>query len=255
MATGNNMNLLNCFVIHVKDILAWWGSIILIKVLIVDDHKLLRQGLSALLESAKDIKVIGEAQSGEDAIKMAKDLLPDIVLMDIEMPGLGGIEATRKISKSCGKHTRVIVLSVLDTAPFPSRLIKIGASGYLNKDSTSEEILDAIRTVSTGETYLSPGIAKQLALQHVSDKGDSPFASLSDRELQIMQMTITDGLKAPDIADKLCLSPKTINSYRYRMFKKLKVKNNIELTHMAIQFGILKLEELSEDMLEGISVG
>lgn len=223
----------------------------MISVLVVDDHELVRVGVQRLLADADDIEVIGEAENGEEAIEKAKQLQPNVVLMDINMPGLGGMEATRKILRVAEK-TQIIIVSVIETEPFPSRLLQLGARGYLSKDSTPDELKEAVRTVNKGERYLNPKIAQQLALQHLAEGAESPFECLSERELQVMQMII-NGQKAPDIAEKLCLSSKTVNSYRYRLFDKLKVGSDVELTHMAIKYGLLKLEELTnnaENMLK-----
>lgn len=218
----------------------------MIKVLIVDDHELVRAGFKGLLNDTTDIKVIGECNNGEDAITRAKEQNPDIILMDINMPGLGGMEATRKIVHLLPK-TKIIVVSVIDTEPFPTRLLELGAAGYLSKGSTPDELRAAVRKVYAGELYLSPQIAQHVALQHVSGGNDSPFASLSRRELQVTQMIIK-GMKAPDIAKILHISPKTINSYRYRLFEKLKINSDVELTHKAINYGVLTLEEMTTDM-------
>ncbi len=223
----------------------------MISVLVVDDHELVRVGVERLLADAEDIEVIGEAENGEEAVEKAKQLQPNVVLMDINMPGLGGMEATRKILR-VAENSQIIIVSVIDTEPFPSRLLQLGARGYLSKDSTPDELKEAIRTVKKGERYLNPKIAQQLALQHLAEGAESPFETLSERELQVMQMII-NGQKAPDIAEKLCLSSKTVNSYRYRLFDKLKVDSDVELTHMAIKYGLLKLEELTtnaENMLQ-----
>jgi two-component system invasion response regulator UvrY len=217
----------------------------MIRVLVVDDHELVRVGVKRLLADESDIEVIGEAENGEEAVEKAKALQPDVVLMDINMPGLGGMEATRKILRVAEK-TQIIIVSVIETEPFPSRLLQLGARGYLSKDSTPAELIEAIRTVYKGERYLNPKIAQQLALQHLAEGTESPFETLSEREVQVMQMII-NGQKAPDIAEKLCLSSKTVNSYRYRLFDKLKVDSDVELTHMAIKYGLLKLEELTHD--------
>ena len=214
----------------------------MIKVLIVDDHELVRAGLKQLLNDTSDIKVIDECDNGEEAVNKAKELHPNIVLMDINMPGLGGMEATRKILRF-SPQTKVIVVSVIDTEPFPSRLLELGASGYISKDSTPDELRQAVRRVHAGELYLGPKIAQRVALRHITTGTDSPFASLSRRELQVMQMIIK-GLKAPEIAKMLHISPKTINSYRYRLFDKLSINSDVELTHKAIQYGVLTLEEM-----------
>jgi two-component system invasion response regulator UvrY len=215
-----------------------------IKILVVDDHELIRVGIEKLIASEADMKVIASASSGEEAITKAKELLPDVVLLDINMPGLGGMEACRKILRYSEK-SKIIVLSVMDAEPFPSKLLQLGARGYVSKDSSADELKDAIRTVhSKNQRYLSPKIAQQLALQHMDDKGETPFSCLSERELQVTQYIIK-GDKAPDISEKLFLHSKTVNSYRYRIFAKLGIKTDVELTHLAIKYGLIKFEELA----------
>ena len=215
----------------------------MIKVLIVDDHELIRVGLQRLLADYADIEVVGQAENGEQAVEQSKLLNPDVVLMDINMPDLDGMEATRKILRS-SKQAKIIIVTVIEADPFPSKLLQLGASGYISKGASANELYDAIKTVNRGERYLTPKLAQKVALMHISDESESPFDALSERETQVMQMVI-NGEKAPDIAEKLFLSSKTINSYRYRLFKKLHIKSDVELTHMAIKYGLLKLEELS----------
>lgn len=209
----------------------------MIKVLVVDDHELVRTGITRLVSDVKGINVIGEAKSGEEAIQLARELIPDVVLMDVKMPGIGGLEATRKL-KRIDPDIKVLIVTVHDEDPFPSRLLQAGASGYLTKGADAEEMVQAIRAVYTGQRYISPNIAQQLALKHLSNEEQSPFDSLSDRELQVMLM-ITHGQTVQEISEKLCLSPKTINSYRYRMFEKFNIKTDVELTHLALRHGLL----------------
>jgi two-component system invasion response regulator UvrY len=215
-----------------------------ITVLLVDDHELVRAGLSRLLGDVPGIRVIAEASNGEEAIKLAKEKRPQVVLMDVRMPGMGGLEATRKMAK-IDKNIKVIVLTVYDTEPFPTKLLQAGAAGYLTKDSDIHEIVNAIKTVSGGKHYLRPEIAQQLALRSFSDFQDSPLESLSERELQIMVM-ITSGQKIQEISDTLCLSPKTINGYRYRLFEKLNIQNDVELTHFALRHGLIEASAISD---------
>jgi len=215
----------------------------LITVLIVDDHELVRAGIRSLLSGVNGIKVIGEASSGEEAVKVAREKHPNVVLMDVRMPGIGGLEATRKLLRA-DPDIKVIALTVCDEEPFPSKLLQAGAAGYLTKGSALEEMVQAIHSVHHGKRYLSPEVAQQLALKHLSDEKASPFESLSERELQVMLM-ITSGQKVQEISDKLCLSPKTVNSYRYRLFDKLNVHSDVELTHLAIRHGILDTETSS----------
>ena len=215
----------------------------MITVLIVDDHELVRARIRSLLSGVNGIKVIGEASSGEEAVKIAREKHPNVVLMDVRMPGIGGLEATRKLLRA-DPDIKVIALTVCDEEPFPSKLLQAGAAGYLTKGSALEEMVQAIHSVHHGKRYLSPEVAQQLALKHLSDEKASPFESLSERELQVMLM-ITSGQKVQEISDKLCLSPKTVNSYRYRLFDKLNVHSDVELTHLAIRHGILDTETSS----------
>lgn len=212
----------------------------MITVLIVDDHELVRAGIRSLLSSVNGIKVIAEASSGEEALKLCREKQPHVILMDVRMPGIGGLEATRKILRTC-PDVKVIALTVCDEEPFPSKLLQAGAAGYLTKGSALDEMVQAIQSVHLGKRYISPEVAQQLALKSLSDDKASPFETLSERELQVMLM-ITSGQKVQEISDKLCLSPKTVNSYRYRLFEKLNVNSDVELTHLAIRHGILDTE-------------
>lgn len=217
-------------------------GITVITVLIVDDHDLVRTGIRKMLSEVTGIKVVGEASTGEDAVKLVRQYNPQVVLMDVKMPGIGGFEATRKLLRM-DPDLKVLVLTTVNNDLYPARLLQIGAAGYITKGSSMDEMVQAIRSVSTGQRYISSEIASQLAFRHVNDKEDTPFDSLSERELQVMLM-ITKGIKVQDIAEKLCLSPKTVNSYRYRIFEKLGVKNDVELTLLAIRYGLIESEEI-----------
>jgi len=207
-----------------------------IKVALVDDHQIVRTGIRRILTDIDDIEFVGEAASGEDAGQLARDLRPDVILMDIHMPGIGGLDATRKIAHFV-PQIKVIALTVSNDEIFPMRFIKSGAMGYLTKDCEAEELVHAIRQVCKGERYLTPNIAQQLALKQFNNK-ETPFDLLSERELQVMLM-ITQGEKVPHIAEKLHLSTKTVNTYRYRIFTKLGVKSDVEMTHLALHYGII----------------
>ena len=160
------------------------------------------------------------------------------------MPGIGGLEATKKIVR-LDSNIKVLAVTIYGEEPFPSRLLQAGASGYLTKGSSIDEMINAIQTVFAGQKYLSPEVAQQLALKHVGGELDSsPLDILSEREMQIMIM-ITKGIKVQEISDKLCLSPKTVNSYRYRLFEKLSVNSDVELTHLAIRHGMLDTETMA----------
>jgi two-component system invasion response regulator UvrY len=214
--------------------------------MLVDDHDLVRIGFTRLLSDVKGITVVGEARSGEDAVKLAKAVKPDVVLMDVKMPGIGGLEATRKILRLL-PDTKIIAVTVYGDEPYPSRFLQAGASGYITKGSSLEEMVKAIRTVFNGQRYLSSEVAQVLALKHFNEEEGSPFDTLSARELQVMMM-ITSGQKVQDISDSLCLSAKTVNSYRYRLFEKLGVASDVELTHLAIRHGLIDTDDAEEDL-------
>ena len=214
-----------------------------INVLLVDDHDLVRTAIRNLLANVAGIRVVGEARTGEEAIKLCRKQNPQVVLMDVKMPGIGGFEATRKLLRH-NPDLKVLVLTSCNNDIYPARLLQIGASGYITKGSTMEEMVQAILAVKSGQRYISPDIASRLAFKHVSSNEESPFDALSERELQVMLM-ITKGAKVQDIAEKLCLSPKTVNSYRYRIFEKLNVANDVELTLLALRHGLVESEATS----------
>lgn len=205
----------------------------MIKVLLVDDHQLVRAGIRRILDDTDDIEVCGEAGSGEEALKQVKQTRPEVVLMDVNMPGIGGLEATRKLLR-LDESLKIIALTVHVDEPYPSRLLEAGALGYLTKGCDEQEILNAIRAVHVGQRYIGADIARQMALSGLSGKTRNPFDKLSQREIQVMMM-ITQGQKVQEISDILCLSPKTVSTYRYRLYEKLGVSNDVELTHLAIR--------------------
>ncbi|HHF7345071.1 TPA: response regulator [Legionella feeleii] len=187
----------------------------MIKVLIVDDHALVRMGIRRLLED-----------------------LPDVVLLDMKMPGIDGWEVTRRLKKS-NPQVKVIAVTAVCAEPMPTRVLQLGAMGYLTKESGAEEMAAAIRKVAKGEKYLSAEIAQKMAINSLEAVQDSPFDLLSEREMQVMLM-ITSGMTVQDIADRLFLSSKTINGYRYRMFDKLGIKNDVELTFLAMKHRVIE---------------
>ena len=210
----------------------------MINVLLVDDHELVRTGIKRILDDVRGFKVIGEAKTGEEAVQFCRQHAPNIVLMDMNMPGMGGLEATKKICRYC-PDVKIIVLTVNCEDPFPSKVMQIGAHGFLTKGAGSDEMVRAIRCVHAGQRYIAPEIAQQIALAQVTGRTDeNPFQSLSERELQIMLM-ITKGEKAQNIAERLNL---TVNSYRYRMFEKLNVGGDVELTHLAIRHKMIDID-------------
>ncbi|MFJ4156863.1 UvrY/SirA/GacA family response regulator transcription factor [Pseudomonas sp. NPDC089752] len=208
----------------------------MIRVLVVDDHDLVRTGITRMLADIDGLQVVGEADSGESALKLARELKPDVVLMDVKMPGIGGLEATRKLLRSF-PDIKVVAVTVCEEDPFPTRLMQAGAAGYLTKGAGLDEMVQAIRLTFAGQRYISPQIAQQLALKSFQPQG-SPFDALSEREIQIALM-IVGCQKVQIISDKLCLSPKTVNTYRYRIFEKLSVTSDVELTLLAVRHGMV----------------
>jgi len=211
----------------------------LIKVLLVDDHDLVRLGIKKLLSDIQGIEIVGEARSGEEGVSLTDKLHPDVVLMDVKMPGIGGLEATKRIVRQHPK-TKILVVTVYGDEPYPSKVLQAGATGYMTKGASVKEMIQAIQSVNAGQRYLSPEVAQQLALKHLSHNEETPLDSLSEREMQVLVM-ITSGQKVNEIADQLCLSPKTVNSYRYRLFEKLNVDSDVELTHLAIRYKLIDM--------------
>lgn len=213
----------------------------MIKILLVDDHELVRTGFRHILDDAPGVEVVGEAESGEDAIVKAKQLEPDLVLMDINMPGIGGIEATRRVRRQ-NPNTQVIAVTVLSDAPFPEQLHDAGALGYLTKGCPADEMLQAIKVVSAGRPFIDSEVSQKLTLARLTGANpDSPFKTLSQREMQVLLM-ITQGQKTQEISDSLCLSPKTVSTYRHRLFEKLDVETDVELTLLSLRHGLINTE-------------
>lgn len=207
-----------------------------IRVMLVDDHDLVRFGIKSLLTNQVGIEVIDDASSGEECLDKCRISAPDVVLMDVNMPGIGGFEATHRLRKIC-PDTKIIIITVHSDGPLPKRLLEAGAVGYLTKGCEVKEMVDAIHKVSKGLKYIAPSIAQQLALSMLPGN-DSPIDTLSQRELQVLLM-ISQGQRTSMISDKLNLSPKTVSTYRKRLHDKLGVTNDVEMMRLAIQHGIL----------------
>jgi two-component system invasion response regulator UvrY len=211
-------------------------------VVVVDDHDLIRVGICRLLTDVPDITVVGQAGSGEEAISLVKDLSPDIVFMDIRMPGIGGLEATRRILAR-QPETKVIVVSAFNDDVYPATLLKAGAYGYITKNADTEEIKTAVQTILANKIYVSPQLAQMLVVSGMANAEKSPLSELSQRELQIAEL-ITSGKRANDVAETLSISPKTINTYKYRIYEKLGVTNDVELTLAAVKYGLVDPSEV-----------
>jgi DNA-binding NarL/FixJ family response regulator len=209
----------------------------MIKVYLVDDHALVRTGFRMILAGEVDMEIVGEAGNGEDALPQIRKLKPDVVICDLHLPGVSGLEITERIVRG-DYGSRVIIVTVQEDGPMPRRLLDAGASGYLGKGCDANELLRAVRDVARGKRYLGSDVAQKLALDRLSGDG-SPFDSLSKRELEVA-MLVCQGIRMEDIARRLSLSPKTIATHKYNTFEKLGVHDSIALSRLASQYGLVE---------------
>jgi DNA-binding NarL/FixJ family response regulator len=206
------------------------------RVLIVDDHAIVRQGLRRILEDAKGLKVGGEAANGVEALKMMRAEKWDVVLLDISMPEKNGIDTLKQIMER-NKGAKVLILSMYPEDQHAVRLMKAGASGYLTKETAPEKLVEAIRTVVSGKKHISPTLSELLLLECGSNSGKLPHEILSDREYQVLRL-IGSGKSVSDVAETLSISVKTVSTYRTHILEKMKLKNNAELTYYVVQNGL-----------------
>ena len=208
-----------------------------IRVVMVDDHAIVRTGMRMILSKETDIDVVGEADSGEQALPQIRALKPDVVLCDLHLPGLSGLEVTERIVRG-DYGARVIVVSVMEDGPLPKRLIEAGASGYVGKAGDANELLRAIRDVARGRRYLASSVAQNLALAGIGG-GGSPFDECSPREIEIA-LLLVQGMQQQEIARRLSLSPKTVNTHKSRMFEKLglSISDTVGLARLVAQYGL-----------------
>jgi two-component system invasion response regulator UvrY len=208
----------------------------LINVMLVDDHVVVRMGFKMLLESDSDIKVVAEAESGEQAIQRFVEFKPHVVVMDITMPGIGGLEAIERILAK-DSSAKILVLSAHEDSVHPKRVLNAGAMGYLTKRSAAEEMIKAIRVVATGKKYLEASVAQQMAIQQLS--GDqNPVDVLSPREFEVF-MALAKGKTTNEIAETLFLSPRTVGTHLYNIKQKLNANNSAEIALIAMRSGLL----------------
>lgn len=207
-----------------------------IRVMLVDDHAVVRMGFRLLLDGASDITVVGEAESGEEAVRLYSEIKPDVAVMDISMPGIGGLEAIDRILAR-EPQARVLVLSAHEDVMHARRVLKAGAAGYLTKRSAAEELIHAIRQVALGKTYLEPSIAQQLAVQQLNG-GKNSVDMLSEKEFKVF-LALAGGQSVADIAEVMSLSPRTVGTHLYNIKQKLGASNSAELAIIAIRSGLL----------------
>ena len=208
-----------------------------IRVMLVDDHAVVRSGIRRLLEQHAGFNVIAEAESGERAYQLFGELLPDVAIMDLSMPGMGGMEAIKRIIARYSQ-ARLLVLSMHENAAFANQALKAGARGYLAKNSLAEELVAALLAVHAGKTYISSDIARKIAMQGVDNKGD-PMQQLSARDFEIFRM-LAEGLDGEQIATALKISSKTVANYQTMIKQKLGINNPVEMVRLAIRCGLIE---------------
>ena len=212
-----------------------------IRILLVDDHAMLRAGLRALLEAEAGFLVVGEAATGEEGVMKARQLMPDVVVMDLSMPGAGGLEAVRQIA-ALEKGIRTLVLTMHGEEEHLLPVLEAGGSGYVNNRSADEELIEAIKTVASGDVFLYPSGAKLLlrGLKQKAEPGEEdPLEKLTDREREVLAFTV-EGFSSSEIGKKLFISPKTVDTYRARIMEKLNLHHRSELVRFALKTGLLK---------------
>jgi len=208
-----------------------------INVMLVDDHAVVRMGFKMLLEEDSEMKVIAEADSGEEAIKLFVEHQPDVVVMDITMPGIGGMEAIERIL-SKDSNARILVLSAHEDSVHPKRVLNAGSMGYLTKRSAPDELIKAIRSVASGKKYIEAGVAQQMAIQQLSGE-DNPVDVLSEREFEVF-ISLAKGKTTKEIAETLFLSDRTVGTHLYNIKQKLNAKNSAEIALIAMRSGLIE---------------
>jgi DNA-binding NarL/FixJ family response regulator len=210
----------------------------MIRILVADDHTLFREGLKKVLEAERNMEVVGEASNGQETLEKAKETRPDIVLLDVSMPGRGGLETAQDLKKRV-PGTRILMLSAHPEDHYAIRCLKGGADGYMTKDQAAERLIHAITKIRTGGKYVSSTLAEQMAFSLETELGRPPHESLSDREFQVMRM-IASGQTVSEIGVELCLSVKTVSTYRARILQKMKFRNNAEIMQYALKQSLVE---------------
>lgn len=211
----------------------------MIRILLADDHQMFREGVRGLLEARADMSVVAEAGTGEEALARSSEHRPDVVILDVSMPGRGGLETVAELKKR-NPRVRILMLTVHPEDRFAVRCLKGGADGYMTKDNATDELITAIRKLHSGGKYVSPSLAENLVMSLDRDFGAAPHETLSDREFQVMRM-LASAQTVSEIADELCLSVKTISTYRSRILEKLGLRNNAEIMQFAIEQNLVEL--------------
>lgn len=208
-----------------------------IKVMLVDDHAVVRAGLKRLIENQKEIEVVAEAEDGEQAYQMYSKDPADVIVMDLSMPGMGGMEAARRI---LGRYSqaKIIIFSMHDNATFASQVLKAGAKGYVTKTGADSDLIKAVKEVAKGKSYLSSDVAQKIALESMTGD-DNPLNILSAREFEVFRL-ITEGLSTEDVGERLKISQKTVANYHTMIKQKLRVNSPIEMVRLAMRHGVIE---------------
>ena len=211
-----------------------------ISVVVCDTHRLSRNGLTRLLTEEADIDVLGECSRGEDAIRLTRNLRADVLLIDIEVPDIGGLEVALRLGRSDGLP-EVVLIGTHSDGPIPARAMESGACGYLTRGCEPKEVVTAVRRASEGLRYVDAGVAQSMVVDRLNP-GSSPISTLTAREFTVMVM-VSNGYDRQTISERLCLSPKTVSTYRTRIMRKLGTSNDVELTHLSYRHGLLETLE------------
>ncbi len=213
----------------------------MIRVILIDDHALVREGLRLMLRDAKDIQIIGQSGTGAEGVQLVRELQPSVVILDLKLPDISGIEVTTRLLRLTPAPKVLVVTSAFHNE-FPLRILEAGALGYVTKDNSREELITAIKTVHKGQPFISSAIASRLALAKIDHKTHAIFSNLTNKEMEVLILSVR-GVKAADIAKRLHMSPKTVHSYRSHIFEKLNVENDVGLTLLAVRENLMTIDE------------
>jgi two-component system, NarL family, invasion response regulator UvrY len=214
----------------------------MIRLIIIDDHSLVRQSIRFLLSKTKEIQIVAEASNGAEGIALAREHLPDIILLDLKLPDISGLEVTSRLLR-LAPPPNILVLSAASHNEFPQRTLKAGALGYVTKGASQEELIQAIKTIYKGQPFISSDVASRLALAKINSEKSKAFSQFTNKEIEVLMLCLRS-VPIEDIAKRLHMSPKTVHSYRHHIFTKLGVHNDVGLMTVAVQEGLMTMDEV-----------